>query len=241
MFILAWALGQIALNMALGDPLFPLFVGFFTMPMLLAPAGRVHDAPAQTEPRGVGMDILPFILMGILFGALADLLPGISTPAQIALFVSLFISVREAGHFLALVASIEASHSVFALTSAAAVGVARVGTVAMAQAAVPITPPVLPSFFGAFLLSVALGALAAIFTGRLISRHWHSFDWRAFSTLIAAYLVFMVWLNAGLAGLAVLATASAIGALPILWNVRRTQVMGSLIGPSMTYAFGLTI
>ncbi|MFH1095520.1 MAG: tripartite tricarboxylate transporter permease [Candidatus Micrarchaeota archaeon] len=237
-FSLAWALGQIVLGMAMVDPLFPLFVGFFTMPMLLSPVGQVKEPPPQTKPLGVGIDILPCLLLGVLLGALADLLPGISTPAQIALFASLFISIQEARHFLALVASIEASHSVFALTSSAAVGVARVGAVAMAQAATPITPSVLPSFLGAFLLSVALSALAAIFIAQEIAKHWHSIDWHAFSALIAAYLILMVLLNGGPAGLAVLVTASAIGALPILWGVRRTQVMGSLVGPSMVYAFG---
>ena len=238
-FLLAWALGQITLNLPLSDPLFPMFVGFFTMPFLLSPSSPSSHLPAQENVKKINPDILPFIALGIVFGALADLLPGISTPAQIALFASFLIPLSHPRHFLALVASIEASHSAFALTSSAAIGVARVGVVAMAQQAMQISSHNLPLLFGAFALAVGVGALAAIFIGKKMAKYWHEIDWSLLGKIIVIYLVLMVLLNCGILGIIVLVAASAIGALPILWNIRRTHVMGSLIGPSILYSLGL--
>ena len=258
-FLLAGGLGILASNRPLIDPLFALFVGFFTMPALLhgekigggddeeedgEGTGKENDGGAgkldMQERHGVHIPpILPYILLGVLLGGLADLLPGLSTPAQIAVFATLILPLNEPASFLALVAAIEASHTAFALTSSATVGVARVGVVAMVASISPIRPESLPLLMGVFALSVGVGAMALLWLGRRAMMHWSSIDWTSLARLLAAYLVLVIYLNDGVPGLIVLASATAIGMLPGAWHVRRTHVMGALILPAMLHAFGL--
>ena len=240
-FVLAGALGLVTWNLPLLDPLFALFVGFFTMPVLLhgEGIGKEDDGVAQKEGQLHIRPLLPYILLGVVLGGLADLLPGMPTPAQIAVFAALLVPVDEPAFFLALVAAIEASHTAFALTSSATAGVSRVGAIAMVAQNSPIRPEDLPVLMGVFALSVGVGALALLWLGKKVMGHWQTIDWTVLARLLACYLVFVIWLNDGWLGLAALATATAIGMLPAAWGVRRTHVMGALILPAMAHAFGM--
>ena len=244
-FLLAGALGALALGLPLNDPLFALFVGFFTMPMLLAgEEGKAAMEKTQNEaphkPASLlAMDLLPFVLLGVLLGGLSDLLPGLSTPTQMATLATLAVPLAQPAHFLALVASVEASHTTFAFASAASTGIARVGVVAMVGQMQPITPLDLPALWGTFAVSAAAGAGALVFLGGWLLRKWHLLDWKTLSVLLGVYLAGMVFLLDGWMGLLVLALATAIGMLPVLWGVRRTQVMGALILPAILHAFGM--
>lgn len=237
-FLLAGALGIIVLNMPLKDPLFALFVGFFTLPALML-AAKGQKIPEQQKPQGIGIGCFGYILLGVLFGALADLIPGISTPAQIAVFSSVFLRMDDAKNFIAHVASIEVSHNIFALASGASVGIARVGVVAIVNDIAPITNAQLPSLVGAFLFAVGIGAFVLIVFAKRMDVFVRKVNFGALMRLVAIYLVAMIFLNDGMLGLVVLATASMIGYLPHVWGIGRTHVMGSLIIPSMGYAFGI--
>ncbi|VVB57318.1 Tripartite tricarboxylate transporter TctA family protein [uncultured archaeon] len=242
-FLLAAALGWLTLNLPLTDPLFALFVGFFTMPALLSgeeqkAAEKKQQKEGQENPAFVVRELLPFILLGVLLGGLSDLLPGLSTPAQVATLATLAVPLAQPAHFLALVASIEASHTTFAFASAASTGIARVGVVAMVGQMQPITPADLPALWGAFAVAAAVGAGALLWIGRWLMPRWHALDWKTLGGLLGLYLAAMVFWLDGAMGLLVMALASAIGMLPVLWGVKRTQVMGSLIGPAILHAFG---
>ncbi|PIT84286.1 hypothetical protein COU37_03905 [Candidatus Micrarchaeota archaeon CG10_big_fil_rev_8_21_14_0_10_45_29] len=236
-FLLAGALGLVVLNMPLKDPLFALFVGFFTMPALMLAKGG-QKLPEQQKGGKIGKNCFAYIILGILFGALADLVPGISTPAQIAVFSSVFLRMDDAKNFLAHIASIEASHNVFALASGASVGIARVGMVAIANELSPITNSNLPPLVGAFLFAIGIGAFLLIVFAKRMDLLVRKIDFSFLMKLIAIYLALMIFFNDGMPGLFVLATASMIGYLPRVWGVGRTNVMGSLIIPSIGHAFG---
>jgi putative membrane protein len=241
-FVLASALGALALGGPMADPLLAMFVGFFTMPSLLgmgehAGEKKGESATIQHPVKMLKLDFLPYVVAGLVLGGLADLLPGISTPAQIAVFASLLVPIEDARHFLALVSSIASSHAALALTAAASIGVSRVGAVALANSIVPIQPTDLPLMMGAFVLSIGIGALVMMQVGKALSAYWKELDLVLLGRILAVYLVGVVALTDGMLGLAVLATATAIGLLPMWWGVRRTHVMGAIIGPSLMRAF----
>jgi len=238
-FSLAGILGILTLNLPLLDPLFCLFVGFFTMPIFLMPESVVRSKQKRKTFPAIALEILPFIALGVVLGGLADLLPGLSTPSQVAVFATLLVPLSVPAHFLALVASIEASHTAFAFSASAAAGVARVGVVAMADQMVPVQMQTLPSYLGVYALSVAVGAAALLLVGKWLIPRWGKLDWASMGRLIGIYLVFMVLLNDGPLGLVVMACATALGLLAVRFGVRRTHVMGSLIAPAMGHAFGL--
>ncbi|MFA5108111.1 MAG: tripartite tricarboxylate transporter permease [Candidatus Micrarchaeia archaeon] len=237
-FLLAAILGKMVLDMPMHEPLFALFVGFFTMPALLS-GNLAKPKIIKNEKQDYSLSYMPYVFAGVLLGALADLIPGISTPAQIAVFTSMFFKMDSARNFLAHVAAIEASHTVFAIASAASIKIARVGTIAMAQGMADINVQSWPSFAGAFLFSAALGAFLLARLAGPMGRKIGQIDMDLIAKILGAYLIVMTFFSDGILGLVVLATAFAIGYLPLVWRVSRTHVMGSLIGPSILHAFGV--
>lgn len=235
-FLLSGILAWIVFSLHLKDPLFALFAGFFAMPQLLRSGETALGAKQDEEKNDYSLSYLPYVGAGVLMGAIADFIPGISTPAQIAVFSSVFIKMDDARNFLAHVAAIEASHNVFALASAASVGVARVGTVAIMQETSPIVAGELPAFIAMFLLCLGIGAFLLITLGKYALGKMGAIDVKALSRAIAAYLLIMVFLLNGIEGVVALASATAIGMLAFIWKIGRTHVMGSLILNSLARA-----
>ncbi len=231
-FLLSAMLGQLAFDLQIKDVLFPMFVGFFTLPSILLSRHGKNTAVEQKDGK-TSLDFWLPVLVGVALGGLADFLPGISTPAQIAVFASLFMPISDAKRFLALVSSISASHTVFAITAVDAIGKARVGAVALANSVEPITSANLPLLLFAYLLATGIGVLALLSAAKWASKKIGEVNFGAAGKILAAYLILAVFFVSGLLGLIVLFTATAIGCLPIFFGVRRTHVMGGIIGPSM--------
>jgi len=233
-FLLAGALGIASMRGAINDPLFPAFCGLFAGSGILLSFTSRQRLPAQKSER-TELDFLPFVAAGVVLGMLSDLLPGIAAPAQIAIFASAMISVDDARKFLALVASIAASHAIFAFGALLSIGKAREGALAIMNELKPIGAGDLPAMIGVLLLSMGVSAFLLM----RLSRHagaLESFDTRALNLAVLAYLVCAIAVISGGEGLLLFATATAVGLLPPLLGVRRTHVMGLIIVPSILLA-----
>ncbi len=230
-FLLSGALGIASMRGAINDPLFPAFCGLFAGSGILLSFTSRTRLPAQKSER-TELDFLPFVAAGVLFGMLSDLLPGIAAPAQIAIFASAFISIGDARKFLALVASIAASHSIFAFGSLLSIGKARDGALAIINGIKPVAAGDLPALIGVLLLAMGVSAFLLM----RLSRHAGALakiDTRALNLGVLAYLVCAIAIISGAVGLLLFATATAVGLLPPLLGVRRTHVMGLIIVPSI--------
>jgi len=230
-FLLSGALGVVTLRGAVNDPLFPSFCGLFAVSGILLSFTATRKIPEQKEGK-TKLDFLPYVLAGVLLGMLSDLLPGIAAPAQIAIFASAFLVTDDARKFLALVASIAASHAVFAFSALLSIGKAREGALAILNDVSPVLPSQLPSLVGTLLLAMGVGALALIWLSK--RTHFLSrLEMKDVNLGVLAYLVCAVAIISGTLGILTLATAAAIGILPPLLGIRRTHVMGLIIVPSM--------
>lgn len=233
-FLLAGALGVATMRGGIVDPLFPAFSGLFAGSGILLSFTSSRGIPKQ-EKGETELDFIWFVIAGVVLGALSDLLPGIAAPAQIAIFASVFIVADEARKFLALVASIAASHAVFAFAALVSIGKAREGALAILNEAKPIGAGDLPALVGVLLLSIGV----SVFLLMRLSRHADRLQKIGLHNLnlgILAYLVCAIAIISGGGGLLVFATATAIGLLPPLLGVRRTHVMGLIIVPSVLLA-----
>lgn len=233
-FLLAGALGIATLRGAIIDPLFPAFSGLFAASGILLSFTSHRSMPKQ-KGEETKLDFLPYVAAGVVFGMLSDLLPGIAAPAQIAVFASAILATDEAKKFLALVASIAASHGVFAFASLLSIGKAREGALAIVNGITPVLPGDLPAMMGVFLLSTGISAFLLM----RLSRHANllqKFDVKAINFGVLAYLVCAVAIISGAGGLLLFATSTAVGLLPPLLGIRRTHVMGLIIVPSILLA-----
>ncbi|MFA6489969.1 MAG: tripartite tricarboxylate transporter permease [Candidatus Micrarchaeia archaeon] len=230
-FLLAGALGVATMRGGIVDPLFPAFSGLFAGSGILLSFTSARGIPKQKEGK-TELDFLPYVAAGVVLGALSDLLPGIAAPAQIAIFASVFIVANDARKFLALVASIAASHAVFAFAALVSIGKAREGSLAIMEAIKSVGAGDLPALVGVLLLSIGVSAFLlmklSVHADRL-----QKIGMRNLNLGILAYLVCAIAIISGAEGLLVFATATAVGLLPPLLGVRRTHVMGLIIVPSM--------
>ena len=239
-FLLSGLLGLFALEAPiLRDPLLPVFSGLFASAGILLSLREGGSLPKQIEEKiEISTTYLPCVLAGVVLGMLSDLLPGISTPAQIAVFASAFLYLN-APRFLALVASIGVSHSLFALVATAAIGKARTGSsIAIRELIGASSLEQTGWLIGISILSIAIAVMALLLLSKRLAGFLSRMPMQEIGLLILAYLGFLVFLFDGPMGLLVMATATAIGVIPPLVGVRRTHLMGCILVPSIVSMSG---
>ena len=235
-FLLSGTFGFFVLNSPVKDPLFPAFTGLFAMSSLIASVRTKQELPEQKD-RPFNFDFLKFVAAGVVLGMLADLFPGISAPAQIAVFASAFLVFGEPRHYLALVSSIAASHAIFGFSSLIAINKARMGALVALRDVVEISLPTALPYIAAFALVVGLASLALLFFSRR-AKELVKVNFTHFNLVLIFYILGLVLIICGPAGIIILAASTAIGSLPLFLGVRRTHVMGLIIVPSIIAAAG---
>ncbi len=231
-FLLAGFLGKQAFSFTLADPFLPLFSGMFAMAAIFTYSNT--PLPNQNLPGKINLSVVKFAFLGVLLGWSADLLPGISSPAQMAAFASIIVPFSGVA-YLATLSSIGVSESIFAFSSAATLGKARIGAVAEAGNLSPIADSIAP-FLGYFILGTVFACiLVYVFRSRLgeISK----INFNLLNLLLALYLIIIVFLIDSFAGLLLFAVSTGLGYLCIRMNVERTVLMGAIIVPTILFLF----
>ncbi|MFH1447334.1 MAG: tripartite tricarboxylate transporter permease [Candidatus Micrarchaeota archaeon] len=239
-FVLSGVLGLFALQTPiLRDPLLPVFCGMFAVSGIVLSLGKDAVVPKQLRERiEIPKGYTPYVIIGVMLGALSDLLPGISTPAQIAVFASLFLYLN-APKFLALVSSIAISHSLFSLVAISSIGKARTGA-AVAISELIGTPGIEQTVWlvGIGVVSAAASVIVLLLVSRKLAGFVSRVSLRDMGAAVIIYLVLLVFLLDGAFGLLFMATGAAVGVIPPMLGVRRTHLMGAILVPSLVSLAG---
>lgn len=227
-FLLAGLLGKHAFSLSLPDPFLPLFSGMFAMAAIFNYSGA--PLPPQKPAGKISLGILKFSLLGVFLGWLADLLPGISSPAQVAAFASLSVPFSGAA-YLALISSIGISESAFAFSTASTLGKARVGAIAEASKLLPVAESLLPSLSFFIIGSAFACILIYLFKNKI--GEIAKINFPLLNLMIALYLVAIVFLINSFAGLLLFFASTALGFLCLRMGVERTILMGAIIVPTI--------
>jgi TctA family transporter len=185
--------------------------------------------PAQREGK-LDLGFIRFAVAGVLLGWMADLLPGISSPAQVASFATIIVPFATPA-YLALVSSIGMSEAVFAFSTSSTLGKARIGALAQAMEQVDVQAN-LVQLLGVFVVAVAVSAVVIYLARKWIGRI-AELDFSLLNKMLIAYIIILTFLIDGIAGLIVLAPAIAIGIACMRLDVERTSVMGAIIVPTI--------
>lgn len=231
-FVLAGAIGKQAFSLYLPDPFLPLFTGMFAMAAIFTYSNA--RLPAQKLPQGIDLSLLKFAALGVLLGWFADLLPGISSPAQVAAFASILIPFAGVS-YLATIASIGVSESVFAFSTASTIDKARIGAIAEASAITPIQDALL-TYLAVFIIGIAF-ACALVYIFRLKIGEIAKINFQLLNLMLAIYLLLVVFLIDSFVGLLLFAVSTGVGYLCIRLNVERTMLMGAIIIPTIFLLF----
>ena len=223
--------GYYSLNSGISDVFLPLFSGLFAIGGILNYSKS--KIPQQID-KPLSTDFLKFTVAGVILGMFSDILPAVSSPSQISSFISAFMPMQTIG-FLATSSSIIASREIFSFASSATIDKARNGsTIALSKLInIPDNLLLVLSLFG---ISIAVSAFL-LFRYRKVFVEASKLDFSKINLIIAFYLFSIVYIIDGFTGIIIFLLASAIGFLTIRLNVERTNMMGSIILPTLLLLF----
>ncbi|NYZ73997.1 tripartite tricarboxylate transporter permease [Candidatus Micrarchaeota archaeon] len=230
-FVISGLLGHYSLNSGMRDPFLPLFCGMFAL-AAMATYGK-NEIPEQKDGK-IGLGFVRFAVVGVVLGMLADLIPGIGSPSQVATFATMMMPVDTLG-YLAAISAISVSQSIFSLSTSIAIDKSRVGATAWLSGFMDIgenAALLLPLF----IISMALAVLVVYMLRKRIAGI-ASMDFSRMNIVLALYLGAVTFVLDGFTGLVVLVVAAALGWLTIRLGVERTALMGSIIVPTLLLLF----
>lgn len=230
-FLIAGLLGYYSLNSQLNDPFLPLFSGMFAL------AGIVNykksAVPEQAETP-IEFDFLRFSIVGVGLGFLADFIPGVGSPAQVATFATMIMPINTLG-YLATISSLSISQALFSFSTAVSIDKSRVGATASLAKIMDIRENFLMIVI-LFILSIAITSLVVYLLRRYFGKI-SSFDFSKVNYILAAYLISITFLIDGFLGLMVLIISTGLGWLTLRMGVERTTLMGAIIIPTLLLLF----
>jgi len=233
-FICAGLLGYFSLNSEMPDPFMPLFSGMFAVGALLNMTES--KIPKQKKEGMFKINLVPYILLGVLFGLFADVLPGISSPSQMATFMGIAVPMNSLA-YLSSVSSISISESLFSLSTNVSIDKSRIGTTAWLSEFINIEQNLILLII-LFILSASMAALILYLLRRKISAI-AVMNSRPIAVILIVYLFIVAALLDGFLGIIVFIVASGLGWITVKLGVERTQLMGAVIIPTLMLLFGI--
>lgn len=234
-FMLAGMLGLYSLNSDMPDPFLPMFTGMFAMGMILNyQKGKI---PEQKDEK-ISLSFMKYSFLGVLLGITADLIPGVSSPSQVAALASIAVPFQTVS-YLATISSVAVSEAVFSLATSATIGKSRIGATVALSEATDIASQ-LDLLLPMFIISMAL-TVGIIYLLRKRIAGLAKIDFSVFNVILAFYLASLCLIINGLTGLFVFALGSALGWLTVKSGVERTTLMAAVILPTLFVLFGISI
>jgi len=244
-FLLSGLLGLFTLdtNLVRGDvALMPLLSGLFGVSVLLLSAFNKGSLPKQNVDDSEPLELrgnARALCAGTGAGILTGIIPGIG-PSQGTVLAQLVTRSSGTREFLVGVSGVNTAKALFSFVALYAIARPRSGAaVAVDQL---IDKVGLSELF--FLVGVALvaGGIATVLhlrLGRLAARRIGGLPYREMCLTVISGMAVMTFWYAGLLGLLILATATAIGVLPAVAKVKRTHCMGTIMVPCILYFAGM--
>jgi putative membrane protein len=245
-FLLSGIFGLVIIDFPLSSPfslpatsLFPALTGLFGLPALIFSATKLPDIPEQEIkfPEVERKETTLSIFSGSTFGSLMGFLPGV-TSAQATVLSMLARKNKGNEQVIVTLSSVNTANSFFVLVSLFLILRPRSGAMVVASQLIEVEawnslllPSSLLHLLLAVLVSATISYFAVIYLGKKFAGFFTRVPYRSLNIFIIAFLVLLVWVFTGIYGLLILATATSIGSLPLIFGARRAHCMGVLLLP----------
>ena len=241
----------------LGAPvnaLFPALAGLFGVAGLLfaiatTTEGESPPPPDEpTNPTATGV-VWPGARGGMA-GLLVGVLPGLgaANAATLLLLLERWFGRRgdrdaQDRAYLVTTSSLNTSEALFAIAALYLIGRSRSGaSIAVEQVLGGIVSPADLGWIALFM--IAAGIVAAVImwrTGATVAARFQAVGQTGLNWSVVAFLTVLTLLLLGAGGLVILICATAIGFIPLLFGVRRAQLMGFFLVPTMLFYSGYQV
>lgn len=234
-FLLAGFLGLSVLNLAANSEKFllPLLTGLFGSSMLLMSIKNKTKIPKQkiTKPN---INLFRPLLGAAIVSPIFSFLPGLGSGQ--AAIIGNSISRADKKGFLVLVGATNTLVMGFSFISLYIISKTRTGAAASIQKIIGnISWEILVLILMVVFFSGIIAFFLTIFLAKFFSQKMEKVNYTLLSSITLLLLVIVVFLVAGFLGLAVLITATFTGIYSISLGVRRTNMMGSLLIPTILF------
>ncbi len=233
---------------------FPALAGLFGVAGLVFAIGTSSrkatppppDVPANPTAKGVAWPGVRGGLAGLLVGVLPGL--GAANAATLLLLLERWFGRggdRDAQDraYLVTTSSLNTSEALFAIAALYLIGRSRSGaSIAVEQILGGIVSPADLGWIALFM--IAAGMVAAVImwrTGAAVAARFQAVDQTGLNWSVVAFLVTLTLLLLGAGGLVILICATAVGLIPLVFGVRRAQLMGFFLVPTMLFYSGYQV
>jgi len=237
-FLLSGCLGLVVLNMPLlKNPLFPLFSGMYGISTLIISLNTCSVIPKQKEEQHIKLK--PLITLKALFsgqfsGFLTAVLPGLGAATAAVISMQITRKLGDNG-FMVLMGSIGTVNFILSLATLYVLDKARNGSIIAVQQITETSLGLIMILLMTIIISASLAVYLTLKIGKLFARHITKINYRKLVYSIIIFITILVFMMTGFIGLAVLVTSTAIGIIPAIIKVTRTQAMGCLLLPVILY------
>ncbi len=237
-FSLAGVIGLLAARLPIDSNLvlFPIFSGFFGLSLLVLQLKNNVVVPKQKKSEGFISSRLinRSILSGSFGGVVSGLLPGVGS-SEIASLVSMNRNDRS---FLISIGALTTANIIISLLALWLIGKTRAGVaVAINQLMAIGTNEFLVIIF-ASLAACGVAAVATLILAKVILNKIQGINYSTISLFVIVMLVSLIAIFTGFYGLVLALTCCSLGIFTNLAGVKRGNLMGVLILPTILFYIG---
>ena len=241
-FLLAGFLGLIVLNLASGasffilkEPLLPLLTGLFGASMLVTSIQTKTKIPKQkiTKPK-IKKNLLSPLLGAIIASPFSSFLPGLGSGQ--AAIIGNTISRTDRKGFLVLLGATNTLVMGFSFVSLYIISRTRTGAAVAIQKIIgEFSWKILVLILSTALISGIVAFFLTIFLARFFSKRIDKMNYSKLSLITLIILTIIILLVSNIFGLIVLIISTLTGIYCISLGVRRTNMMGCLLIPTIVF------
>jgi putative membrane protein len=235
-FLITGFLGLIVLNLEfLNQPLLPLLTGLFGGSMLVTSIKNKTEIPEQkisSSIKNIKVPVAKAFLGSLIASPLCSFLPGLGS-GQAAIIGNTIARSDKEG-FLILLGATNTLVMGFSFISLYAISKTRTGAaVAIQELIGTLTTPTLILILVVAVISGIISFFVANFLSKIFVKKISKIDYSAISYVTLVILTIIVFLVSDFLGIFVLIISTLTGIYCISMNVRRTNMMGCLLIPTI--------
>ncbi len=240
-FILSGIFGMIVFNLNMKDPLFPMLSGLFGISTLIISLSESNTLPVQKDQTNIQLDKRKTFL-SLVFGNISAFIvstfPGLSSSIAAVISMQFVKDLGDHG-FMILMGCIGTSSFVLSLVALYSINKARNGAVIVVSklisSAFELNFWIVILFLIAALIAGSVSCYLCLFFGRVFCKLISVVNYKILVVSIIVFVTVLVGIMTSWIGLLVLITSTAIGLIPGIVKVQRTQAMACLILPVIMF------
>ncbi len=234
-FSLSGVLGILVLNSQINQPLLPLLTGLFGSSMLILSIKNKTKIPEQTIKKPY-LNIIKPVLGAMIASPLCSFLPGLGS-GQAAIIGNLISKENKRG-FLVLLGATNTLVMGFSFISLYIISKTRTGAaLAIQKIFGALSWKILLLILVVALISGMISFFLTLFLAEFFSKKLNEFDYTKLSIITLLILFAIVFLVSGIFGVLILIISTLTGIYSIFLKVKRTNMMGCLLIPTIFLYF----